>query len=202
MNLTKDLIASVLNSRQRTEVNLRDYPDFNTAAVLALMFPKSGKLHVLLTLRTHNVETHKGEISFPGGMVDEDDADATETALREAREEIGISTDKIEILGLLDDHITRPKFIITPVVAYLEHEPVCTPNPGDVESIFDVPLEFFFDPANARVEERVLPSAHGASLKRKVWFFAYRDYMIWGATAGMLMNLVERIKESPLSHSV
>jgi 8-oxo-dGTP pyrophosphatase MutT (NUDIX family) len=142
---------------------------------------------ILLTERTTHLSTHSGQIAFPGGKVDEDDADAFATALREAQEEIGLDPSFVQILGVLPHYMTGSAFVITPVVALLEPGFVLTPNAHEVADVFEVPLEFLMNPAHHR---RHAFEWQGV---RREWFsMPYQDKQtqrfIWGATAGMLRN--------------
>lgn len=143
---------------------------------------------MLFTVRTKDVETHKGQVSFPGGVQDASDIDVIQTALRETAEELGLNTDAIEILGIIDDYPVITKFIVSPVIAYTEHLPVCSENPVEVEEVFHAPLSFFADSKNAWSQEIERDKA-----KTTVWFYQYDKYLIWGATAAMLRNLISVI---------
>lgn len=142
---------------------------------------------VLLTQRALHLSTHSGQIAFPGGKVDEDDADASATALREAQEEIGLDPDLVQILGVLPYYVTGSAFIITPVVGLVEAHYSLSPNRGEVADVFEVPLEFLMNPAHHR---RHAFEWQGA--KREWFSMPYHDTVterfIWGATAGMLRN--------------
>lgn len=146
---------------------------------------------VLLTERTMHLSTHSGQIAFPGGKADEEDADASATALREAQEEIGLDPAFVQVLGHMPHYITGSAFIITPVVALVETGFTLTPNANEVADIFEVPLAFLMDPAH---HQRHAFEWEGA---RREWFsMPYLEQMhgrttqrfIWGATAGMLRN--------------
>jgi 8-oxo-dGTP pyrophosphatase MutT (NUDIX family) len=142
---------------------------------------------VLLTLRTSHLANHSGQIAFPGGKVDETDADVVAAALREAEEEVGLAADFVQVLGTLPLYTTGSAFIITPVVALVRPGFTLAPNPGEVADVFEVPLAFLMDPANHRRHSLV---AEGL---RRDWFsMPYQDddieRFIWGATAGMLRN--------------
>lgn len=142
---------------------------------------------ILLTERTTHLSTHSGQIAFPGGKVDEEDADALATALREAREEIGLDPAFVQVLGVLPHYMTGSAFVITPVVALLEPGFVLTPNAHEVADVFEVPLEFLMNPAH---HHRHAFEWQGV---RREWFsMPYQDdrtqRFIWGATAGMLRN--------------
>ena len=184
--LSREHISKALAQCQRKEHSPDEFPGFARAAVLIPLFPTKEELSILLTVRTDEVETHKGQISFPGGVQDTSDTDAIQTALREADEELGITRSDIEVLGLLDDMPLPSKFIITPVVGYLKDRPVCSPNLTEVAEVFDVPLAFFADEKNGRTEERELQGR-----KFAIWHFQYGKHIIWGATAGMIRNLIE-----------
>ena len=161
---------------------------FRRAGVLVPLVIGGRKPELLFTKRTDEVESHKGQISFPGGMTDTGDVDIVETALREAREELGITASAVTVRGILDDLAVPSGFIITPVVGTLEALPTLTPNPAEVAEAFTVPLEFFCIPRNGRSEIREL---HG--MKREVWFYEHREHTIWGATAMIVRSLVVKM---------
>ena len=145
------------------------------------------RLGLLLTQRTAHLSTHSGQVAFPGGRVDEDDADAVAAALREAHEEVGLLPEFVEVLGTLPTYTTGTAFVITPVVALVRPGFVLQPNPHEVADAFEVPLDFLMNPANHR---RHVAEWEGA---RREWFsMPYDDggqeRYIWGATAGMLRN--------------
>jgi 8-oxo-dGTP pyrophosphatase MutT (NUDIX family) len=157
-----------------------------SAAVLVPVIQDIRGSSLLLTRRTETVETHKGQIAFPGGMVDETDRDRVHTALREAEEELGIPPASVEMLGMLDDLTTPTGFCITPVVGLLSHLPPLRLSPGEVAEAFTVPLEFFADPANAEKEQR---SFRGAV--REVWTYRYGGHVIWGATGTIIHRFMD-----------
>ncbi len=142
---------------------------------------------VLLTERTLHLSTHSGQIAFPGGKAEADDADASATALRETQEEIGLDPALVQVLGLLPQYATGSAFIITPVVGLVEPGFTLAPNAYEVADVFEVPLEFLMNPGHHR---RHVFEWEGV---RREWFsMPYQDRMtqrfIWGATAGMLRN--------------
>ena len=161
------------------------------AAVLIPLFTKNGRLHLLLTKRTERVEHHKGQISFPGGAVDEEDADTRATALRESEEEIGLSRASVEVLGVFDEYETPSGYQITPVVGYLASVPALTPSSHEVAEIFDVPLDFFLD----RNNERTIPVKRNGKW-RDVYFYNYGKYEIWGVTAAILRSFLAALTGS------
>jgi 8-oxo-dGTP pyrophosphatase MutT (NUDIX family) len=163
------------------------------AAVLVALVAREDGLRVLLTRRTDHLRDHAGQISFPGGRVDPGEVDPVVTALREAREEIGLAARHIEVIGALPTYTTITSYVVTPVVA-LVHPPFALEiDGGEVAEAFEVPLAFLMAPAHHQVhvfdtadERRQFlsmpwrgPSADGDE----------RDYFIWGATAAMLRNL-------------
>lgn len=146
---------------------------------------------VLLTERTMHLSTHSGQIAFPGGKADEDDADAAATALREAQEEVGLDPAFVQVLGILPHYVTGSAFIVTPVVALVQPGFTLTPNAYEVADVFEVPLEFLMNPAH---HQRQVFESEGV---RREWFsMPYQEHInghirqrfIWGATAGMLRN--------------
>ncbi|OPF64229.1 MULTISPECIES: CoA pyrophosphatase [Hydrogenophaga] len=157
------------------------------AAVLIPLVVRE-RLGLLLTQRTAHLSTHSGQIAFPGGKVDAEDRDATAAALREAQEEIGLEPAHVEVLGRLPEYVTGTQFHITPVVALVQPGFTLLPNPGEVDDVFEVPLDFLMDPVNHR--------RHGFEWNGEMreWYsMPYQEgateRFIWGATAGMLRNL-------------
>ena len=142
---------------------------------------------VLLTQRTSHLSNHSGQIAFPGGKVDDTDADAVMAALREAQEEVGLSAEFIHVLGTLPIYTTGSAFLVTPVVALVQPDHRVTANPHEVADIFEVPLDFLMDPANHRRH-----AIEWAGSRREWLSMPYMDAtaerFIWGATAGMLRN--------------
>ena len=156
------------------------------AAVLIPVIDRAGGLTVLLTRRTGHLASHAGQISFPGGHVESGDGSPENAALRETEEEIGLSRDRVRILGRLDDYITRTGFRVTPVVAVVEPRFEPSPDPHEVDEVFEVPLSFFLDPANHKRYSRPFEGRD-----RHFYAMPYGKHCIWGATAGMLINLFE-----------
>ena len=154
------------------------------AAVLIPVIAQALGLTVLFTQRTQHLKSHSGQVSFPGGRAEPGDASAEFTALREAQEEIGLALERVEILGRLPEYHTRTGFRVTPVIGLIQPPLELMPDPREVESVFEVPLSFLLDPANRQRRTRELQG-------RSVGFyvFEYQGHMIWGATAGMLVNL-------------
>lgn len=158
------------------------------AAVLVGLLERGGELHVLLTQRSDELPTHAGQIAFPGGKVDAEDAGPVECALRETHEETGVSPEFVEPAGFLDVYQTGTGFRIVPVVGLLRPGFDLVPEPGEVTEIFDVPLAHFMEPANHFRHSRVWQGR-----ERQYYAMPYGERYVWGATAGMLRNLHDRI---------
>ena len=157
------------------------------AAVLMPLVQRSDGFTVLLTQRTAHLHDHAGQISFPGGRVEEGDASATATALRETHEEIGLEPAAVDVIGRLPDYLVATGYQVTPVVGVIEHGFSLRLDAFEVAEVFEVPLAFLMDPAN---HERRSISIGGVS--RTFYAMPYqgsRRYFIWGATAAMLRNL-------------
>ncbi|MSO72862.1 MAG: CoA pyrophosphatase [Rhodospirillaceae bacterium] len=157
------------------------------AAVLIPLIEHGWGFSVLFTQRTADLKTHAGQISFPGGRLESSDTDANAAALRETVEEIGLAASQIEILGQLDPYMTVTGYEITPVVGAVTPPLDLKPDPLEVAEIFEVPLAFLLDPVNHQRHSRVV--AEG--VRRAYYALPYGDRYIWGATAGMLVNLYE-----------
>ncbi len=160
------------------------------AAVLVPLVERAEGVTVLFTLRTSTLTAHAGQISFPGGRREPEDRSPDDTALRETEEEIGLSRDRIEVVGQLDTYVTRTGFRVTPVVGLVRPPFALDPDPTEVEEVFEVPLSFILDPANPQRHSRTFMGA-----ERYFYAFPYQQRYIWGATAGMLVNLRDVLRE-------
>lgn len=156
------------------------------AAVLIPIIIKENDIELLLTRRTDQVEHHKNQISFPGGAVDPEDKTIIDAALRETEEELGIPPGKIEVLGLIDEVTTPSRFLITPVVGLLKQMPPLRLHRIEVEDAFTVPLDFFTNQNNVRVEYHEFEGK-----RHEVYFYHYKDKVIWGVT-GYIIRLFIR----------
>ena len=163
-------------------------PPLIPAAVLVPLVDRRRGLTVLLTERTEHLADHAGQISFPGGHIEAGDLSPEDAALRETEEETGLSRRLVEVLGRLDTYITRTGFTVTPVVAIAAPPLGLNPDPREVAAVFEVPLAFFLDAAN---HQRCTRPFRG--YVRQFYAMPYGDRYIWGATAGMLVNLYERL---------
>ncbi len=142
---------------------------------------------MLLTRRTAQLANHSGQIAFPGGKQDADDEDEVNTALREAREEIGLQAEFVQILGTLPVYQTGSAFTITPVVALVRDGFSVARNVHEVDEVFEVPLEFLMNPSNHRRHALDWQGVRREWLSMPYWDGG-TEHFIWGATAGMLRN--------------
>lgn len=157
------------------------------AGVLMPLLGRSEGVTVLLTRRTDALAKHPGQVAFPGGRVDPGDQDQVDAALREAEEEVGLHRTRVEVLGKLDPYLTITGFEVLPVVGFVsDPPPEFVPEPGEVAAVFEVPLSFLLDSSNhKKVRRRV------NGLDRAYYEMPYGSHYIWGATAGMIVNLSE-----------
>jgi len=160
------------------------------AAVLVPLINRNSGITVLFTQRTTHLAEHAGQISFPGGRVEEGDASMQDTALREAEEEIGLPRSQVDILGMLPDYYIATGFRVTPVVGLIEAPFPVTLDNFEVAEIFEVPLQFFLNPAN---HEQHNTNSHGRL--RRYYAMPYQGRFIWGATAGILYNLYQALRD-------
>jgi len=143
---------------------------------------------VLLTKRSSALKHHPGQIAFPGGRRDDTDANLAETALREAREEVGLPSDIVQVLGVLPTHETVTGFQVSPIVAVI-HEPFDpVPEPGEVDEVFRVPLAHVTDVPSFQIQSR-----RWRGMRRHYYAVPYGPYYIWGATARILRGLADRM---------
>lgn len=157
------------------------------AAVLIPIVARS-PLSVLLTVRAARLPSHAGQISFPGGKLEADDAGPAAAAMREAREEIGLESRFIEPVGHLDWYRSSTGYVISPLVALVQPGYDLTPDPGEVAEIFEVPLHFLLDASNHRRHSRAWQGR-----RRHFHAMPYEERYIWGITAGIIKNLHERL---------
>jgi len=146
---------------------------------------------VLLTQRASHLKNHAGQISFPGGRIEARDLGPWEAALRETEEEIGLSREFISLAGYLDDHVVITGFRVTPAVAFVRPGFELRVDPTEVESVFEVPLDFVLDPKHHLRRDRHI---HGFTLV--TYDIPYQGRQIWGATASMLISLYRLLREA------
>ncbi len=145
---------------------------------------------VLLTKRTSHLTKHPGQVSFPGGRIDPEDSGAEAAALREAYEEVGLPPASVEVLGRLADHVTGTGYRITPVVALLSPGLRYVLSPHEVAEIFELPISLILDPKAPQRQRQ-----HVGGVWREYWVWPHPEHFIWGATAAILVQLAERLRE-------
>ena len=156
------------------------------AAVLVPLVLRPAEPTVLLTRRTDHLYDHAGQISFPGGRIDPGDESPEAAALRETEEEVGLPREKVELIGRLDTYIVRTGFEVTPAVGFVTPPFPIEPDPFEVAEVFEVPLSFVMDRGNHQRQSREFEGK-----QRSFYVFQYENRYIWGATAAMLVNLVD-----------
>lgn len=184
-----------LDQPYQTPFNLDELTDLlpenqvlRPAAVLVGLVPRAHGWQVMLTRRNQHLPTHAGQISFPGGRIESSDRDAVAGALRETHEELGIAPTLVQPLGLLDVFGTISAYAVTPVVGLIDPNCPTLPDAREVDEVFEVPLRFLLDRNNLKHEERQFRGR-----LRGYHAYPYGERYIWGATASMLVNLMERL---------
>lgn len=181
-NLTGDYLLNPEFTQSMVTSKMRD------AAVLVPVVDRGPEATLLLTRRTEKLRKHSGQIAFPGGAIDPEDGTAENAALREANEEIGLISERAEIIGHMPRYLTGSGFSITPVLAVVNTPFEVYPNPDEVADIFEVPLSFLMNPANHRRESRLFNGQ-----ERFYYAMPYHERFIWGVTAGIIRGLYERL---------
>ncbi|MBS3961879.1 MAG: CoA pyrophosphatase [Sandarakinorhabdus sp.] len=161
---------------------------FVPAAVLVPII-RSAEPRLLLTTRTAHMRNHPGQVAFPGGRIDIEDASPIAAALREAQEEIGLDPAHVDVIGISAPYHTGTGYSVLPVIGSIEPDFPFEPNPHEVADLFEVPLDFALDPVN-----HVLRQAEWKGRMRRFYVIEWKGRTIWGATAGMLVNLSARLR--------
>jgi len=182
--LTEEEIQQILRSKRPAQIA---DPHLTPSAVMVPLIPRAEGWCALLTKRSHQVSAHKGEISFPGGVIEEGES-ALGAALREVEEEVGIKSENLRLLGELDEILTMTGFRIRPFVACLDWPVKIIANQSEIEEIYILALEKFLDPARLKIQtwkknEQDYP----------VYFFQLPECTVWGATAKIVKNFIERL---------
>ncbi|MDD1498450.1 CoA pyrophosphatase [Agrobacterium sp. CNPSo 3708] len=180
----RDIGDHILNPSVRLSgdgIRLKD------AAVLVPVIDDGDEARVIFTQRTKTLRNHSGQISFPGGGIDAQDRSPEEAALRETEEEIGMSRRFIETVGRMPDYISGTGFRIKPVLAVVRPGFTLTPNPAEVDEVFEVPLSFLMNPANHSRGSRMFQGR-----ERFFYEMPYGERYIWGITAGIVRSIYER----------
>ena len=165
---------------------------FIPASVLCALVARDAGLHVLLTKRAGYLRHHAGQISFPGGRIEAQDADPYQAALREAHEEINLAPESARFIGYLDPMLTITGFKVYPAVALLNAGYTASADGVEVDELFEAPLSLFLDEGNERFFELEFKGAI-----RRLVEFRWQEHRVWGATAAMLINLRQKLLEQP-----
>jgi len=182
--------AAIRGDREVTPDMTAPSAALRAAAVLVPLVDRDGGLTVLLTQRTAHLSAHAGQISFPGGRIEPEDADAIAAALRETEEEVGLPREHVTVIGRLDNYVTGTGFEITPIVGIVAPPFPIVIDPYEVAEAFEVPLDYILDRRNHHRVER-----DSGGRRRVFYVLPYEGRNIWGATAGMLVNLAEVLAE-------
>lgn len=179
-----------LNPDWQDEIASSGRPKLRNAAVLIPLIERDEGLSVLLTRRSEALPSHAGQVSFPGGRVQDEDRDVADTALRETEEEVGLSRSFVSVAGFIEPYETGTGFAIQPVVGFVRPGFDLRPDPREVAEAFEVPFTFLMDPANHQLHHAVWQGR-----RRSYYAMPYGRHYIWGATAGMLVALRRRLFE-------
>jgi 8-oxo-dGTP pyrophosphatase MutT (NUDIX family) len=186
--LSLSAIASTLRDMPRVEENLASFSGLRKAAVLIPLLCHGDRWHILFIRRTETVQDHKGQVSFPGGAYEPEDADMQATALRETWEEIGIPPAEVNLLGTLPVFNTISSFAITPVVGQIPWPYPLKPEPAEVSRVFTIPIEWLAGPAHWSEKPYVRPNGR----QEKVIFFDHYDgELLWGITARITLDFLK-----------
>lgn len=177
-----DEITDFLRRRERKTIA---HPSFPRAAVLVPLFEKNGNCHILFTVRSNQVKHHKGQISFPGGVFDDEDENLKRTALREVFEEIGVDERDVQVLGALDDIVTTSEFVVTPFVGVIPYPYSFQLSVDEIAELIQVPLTSLLD-LSSFAEREITDN----DLKRVVESYQHGRHIIWGATARILKQFL------------
>ena len=189
MELLPDRLGALLSNRKPS---IRTEWDARLAAVLIPLYFDQDEWHLVYTRRTDSVEEHRGQVSFPGGLVEDQDESAQVTAMREADEEIGLKQGDVQLLGSLDALLTVTQFQICPFIGIIPWPYPFKANPDEVARVFSVPLRWLLDPDN--LEQRFRQPIPHAPEVPVYYFKPFQDEIIWGATARITLNLLEIIQ--------
>jgi 8-oxo-dGTP pyrophosphatase MutT (NUDIX family) len=171
----------------------KQHPDGLTRAAVLMPFLWSNSAwHILFTRRTNHLETHKGQVAFPGGSVDPEDANLSATALREAFEETGILPKSVLVLGQMAEMVTITKFLVTPVLGVVEWPQPLILAEAEVSRAFTIPLAWLADPQHVEVKPYLRPNGH---IEQVVFFNQYDGETVWGVTGRIMYDLIQLLQE-------
>jgi 8-oxo-dGTP pyrophosphatase MutT (NUDIX family) len=186
----RDSLAATTDHPVPYASDMRERPDGpGTPAAVLIALTDRAEPGLILTQRPETMRRHAGQVAFPGGRIDPEDADAIDAALREADEEVALPRAQVQVIDTLNDYRTITGFDITPVLAVIPPDLPLVPHVREVAAVFEVPLAFIFDPAN-RFERTVMVEG----IERRYFEILWGERRIWGATAAMLANLSARLK--------
>tara|TARA_Y100000768_G_scaffold362990_1_gene322238 strand:+ start:2087 stop:2674 length:588 start_codon:yes stop_codon:yes gene_type:complete len=192
MNYSQKLIKDMPTFTPQTDDSTKYYSvidgvKYRNSAVLVPLVEKSNGTEIILTIRSNDLPSHAGQISFPGGKVDAEDKNPVDTAYREAFEEIGLSEKHIKRIGYLDITTTGTNYMILPVVGLIDIDFLPKINRNEVEDIIYLPLEFIEQKNNLKYVDKEFNGT-----RKSFYLYQYKEYSIWGATARILKTLSER----------
>ncbi len=171
--------------------DLLDHDQLRDAAVMIGLIERANGWQVLLTKRTESMSNHAGQVAFPGGRIDPGDANVFAAGLRELEEEVGIAMQDVRIIGALDRFVTISNYTVTPILAIIQGSAQATPQEAEVAEIFEAPLAMFADPEKRQRETRMWRGKLRSSI-----VFDYQEKRIWGATASIMVRLMQRIEQA------
>jgi len=181
--------AQTIKARLQSRLPVRlEMEHSGRAAVLIPILSHGQESAFLLTQRTHRVQTHKGQISFPGGLREATDENLLQTALRETWEEIGLQPQAISVLGEFDEYFSVTGLIVTPFVGWITEPLELVPNPEEVEEILRVPFTVFQDSRLLRIEKWIRSGA-----EQDVYFYDYQGKEVWGLTARIIRDFIQML---------
>ena len=187
--LSVNRIQELLNTNHRSKQKIK-IKGYDKAGVLIPFFHIDNEWKLLLTRRTEYVQTHKGQVAFPGGAFDPDDENIVETALRESCEEIGLCSNEVRVLGCLESQMTVSNFLITPVVAYVDKPFNIVISKNEVSRVFCIPLTWLADPAHRRKEVMLFPDGKENEV---IFYQLYDGELLWGVTASIILKLLDTL---------
>ncbi len=191
-NLDREILRKRFSDQKAPQTDLGFKNNgLKRAAILIPLFCKDGDIHLLFIRRTDKVQDHKGQVSFPGGMAEDQDHTPIDTALRETYEEIGLSPGVIDVLGMLPPMETATGYEVTPVIGRFTWPDHFSVNDDEVERIFSIPLEWLFLPDHHSLRPYTRPNGQEALV---TFFEPYDNELLWGITAEITLNFIRRLK--------